>query len=89
MQLTTELTEKHNDGKRETISFYNFLCALVRLNLIIHKKITREHRELLEIKSLFTVKNSSVNSVVFFTCIFGFMKIQGKIMCINRLLCYY
>ena len=62
----------HREYKRETISFYDFLCALfyVRLNLIIFKKITREHRELLEIKSLFKVKNTSVNSVVLFKCIF-------------------
>jgi len=30
----------------------------------------REHGELLEIKSLFKVENISVNSVVFFKCIF-------------------
>ena len=66
MQLTTEHTEKHTDSKREAISFYDFLCALfyVKLNLIISKKIKREHRELLEIKSLFKINNTSVNSVV-------------------------
>jgi len=79
IQLTTEHTEKHIDSKRETISFYDFPrleaptfgCALfhVRLNLIISKKI-REHRELLEIKSLFKISNTSVNSVVLFKCIF-------------------
>jgi len=57
MQLTTENTEKHIDNKRETISFYDFLCALfyAKLNLIVFKNITRGHRELLEIKSLFKV----------------------------------
>jgi len=66
MQLTTEHTEQHIDSKRETISFYDFLCALfyVRLNLIISKNITREHRALLEIKILCNVENASVNSVV-------------------------
>ncbi len=71
MQLTTEHTEKHIDSKRETISFYNFLCELfyVRLNLIISKKITREHREVFEIKNLLKLK-IPVNSVVLFKCIF-------------------
>jgi len=66
MQLTTEHTEKHVDSKKETIRFCAFLCALfhVRLNLSISKKITREHGELFEIKSLFKVHNASVNSVV-------------------------
>jgi len=55
MQLTTEHSEKNIDSKRETISFYYFLRELfyVRLNLIVFKKITREHGGLLEIKSLF------------------------------------
>ena len=45
-------------GKRETLSFYDYLHALfyARLNLIIPKNITRKHRELLEIKSLLKVK---------------------------------
>jgi len=73
MQLTTKHTEEHNDSKRETISFYGFplstLLCKVELKLF-SKKITRGHRELLEIKSLFKVKNTSVNSVVIFKRIF-------------------
>jgi len=54
MQLTTENTEnteKHIDSKRETLSFYDFLCAFfyARLNVIAFKNIARGHRELLEI----------------------------------------
>jgi hypothetical protein len=66
MQFTTEHTEKHIDSKREAISFYDFLCRLfdVRLDLIISKNIPREHRDILVIKSLFKVANTSVNSVV-------------------------
>ena len=68
MQLTTENTEKYIDNKRETISFYDFLCALfyARLNVIVFLNVTREHRELLEIKSLFKIKDTSVLSVVNF-----------------------
>ena len=77
MQLTTEHTEEHIDSKRETISFYGFRWALfyVRLNLIIFKKITRGHRELLESKSLFKVKNTSVSSVVLFKFIFSLISL--------------
>jgi len=39
--------------------------------LIIFKNMTREHRGLFEIKSLFRVKNASVNSVVFLSIFFG------------------
>jgi len=54
-------TGKYIDIKGETISFYDFLCALfyVNLNLIISKKTTQEHREFLAIKSLFKVKWSA------------------------------
>ena len=57
MQLTTENTEKHIDNKIETISFYNFLCALfyAGLSLNCFKNITLGYRELLEIKSLLKV----------------------------------
>ena len=45
----------------------NFLCK-VELNNF--QNMTRGHRELLEIKSLFKIRNTSVNSVVLFKCIF-------------------
>ena len=47
MQLTTEYTEKHIENKRETISFYNFLCALFYAGLSLNffqKYTTRTQR---------------------------------------------
>ena len=36
MQLTTENTENHINNKIETISFYNFLCALFYAGLSLN-----------------------------------------------------
>ena len=46
------------------ISAYFWLCALLfKIEFNYFQKITREHRELFEIKSLFKVKNTSMNSL--------------------------
>ena len=53
-------------------SAYFWLCTLLcKIELNIPKKITREHIELPDIKSLFKVNNTSVNSVVFLDVFFG------------------
>jgi len=82
MQLATENTEKHIDSKTGTISFYDFCALFYKIELNYFNKIIREHRGLLEIRSLLKVKNTSVNSVVLFKCIFWInLLLSHKLQC--------